>query len=101
MIQRLVPLLLCVPLSAQSPKLNAAVQRVVSEISEQRIAASLRKLESFETRHVLSDQDDLNRGIGAAQRWLHQQFSSLSPRFEVHYDRFKAEKSARVDRDVE
>jgi Zn-dependent M28 family amino/carboxypeptidase len=92
-----------VHLYAQAPhtRLNPVVQEIVAEISEDRIAAHLKKLESFGTRHIASDKDHSTRGIGAAQRWLHQEFSSYSPRLEVHYDTFVAKKAARVPEDVE
>jgi hypothetical protein len=92
-----------VHLYAQAPhmRLNPVVEEIVAEISEDRIAAHLKKLESFGTRHIASEKDDAKRGIGAAQRWLHQEFSSYSPRLEVHYDSFVAKKAARVPEDFE
>lgn len=97
----LVCLLLSFGAAGQPAKFNPTVKRIVDDISEARIRASLRKLESFGTRHVLSSQDDHVRGIGAAQRWLHQTLTSYSPRIEVYYDAFTAEKSSRIDHDVE
>jgi hypothetical protein len=91
---------------AQTPSnsLNPMVERIVGEISEQRIAATLQKLESFGTRYVLSPQDDPANGIGAAKRWIHDQFQSYSPRLEVSYQNFAVQKGARqgqIIRDVE
>lgn len=92
--------------SAQTPAsgLNPTVEKIVGEVSEQRIAAALQKLESFGTRYVLSPQDDPVQGIGAAKRWLHDQFESYSPRLKVSYQNFAVQKGARqgqILRDVE
>ena len=68
--------------------LNPSVKQVVDDISEERIAATLKKLESFGTRHVLSANDDPSHGIGAAKRWIHDEFQSYSPRLQVSYQTF-------------
>src|SRR5882672_7404233 len=83
-------LLAAVPGVAQTqpPKINSGVKQIVAAVSEERIAATLKKLESFGTRHTLSPQDDTAHGIGAAMRWLHDEFESYSPRLEVSYQRF-------------
>jgi hypothetical protein len=92
--------------SAQTPasSLNPTVEKIVDEISQQRIAATLQKLESFGTRYVLSSQDDPVHGIGAAKQWIHDQFQSYSPRLEVSYQNFSVKKGARqgqIIRDVD
>ncbi len=91
---------------AQPPlsSMNPAVKEIVGEVSEDRIAAILQKLESFGTRHVMSSQTDPEHGIGAAQRWLVEQFKSYSPRLEVRVETFTLHKGAgrgAVLRDVE
>ena len=65
---------------AQSPpnRLNPAVVKIVEALSEERIAASMKKLESFGTRYVLSE-DAPDGGIAAAQRWLFEEFKSYRP----------------------
>jgi hypothetical protein len=73
---------------------NPAVKAIVEEISEERIAAILKKLESFGTRHVMSDQKDPEHGIGAAQRWIFEQLQSYSPRLQVRYETFTLHKGA-------
>jgi hypothetical protein len=94
------------PASAQTPdtRINPTVRQIVDAISEQRMAATLRKLESFGTRYVLSAQDDPAHGIGAAKRWIHDELKSYSPRLEVSYQDFTIKKGARqgqIIRDVE
>src|SRR5258707_9563828 len=76
------------PASGQTPgkSRNPAVKKIVEAVSQERIAATVRKLESFETRNPLSDFDSPDRGAGAARRWIHEQFESCSPRLQVRYD---------------
>ncbi len=59
-------------------KLNPQIEKIVSEISAKNIEASIRKLVSFGTRHTLSSQDDPNRGIGAARRWIKAEMDRYS-----------------------
>src|SRR5580658_6026529 len=97
---------LACPAPAQTPdtRINPTLRRIVDAISEQRIAATLQKLEGFGTRYVLSAQDDPAHGIGAAKRWIHDEFASYSPRLEVSYQDFSIKKGARqgqIIRDVE
>ena len=85
-------------------RLNPTVKEIVDSISEQRITAILKKLESFGTRYVLSAEDDPVHGIGAAKRWIHDELQSYSPRLEVGYQDFTVRKGARqgqIIRDVE
>jgi hypothetical protein len=103
-IQALVAgLLLTVPLSSQTPPsaLNPAVQHVVSEVSEQRIAWIMQKLESFGTRHVMSAKDDSQQGIGAAARWIYSELQSYSPRLEVRYQPFSVKRAGSYATDAE
>ncbi len=93
-------------LFAQQPEtgLNPTVKRIVDAISEDRIAATLKRLEGFGTRYILSAQDDPVHGIGAAKRWIHDELQSYSPRLQVSYQNFSVKKGARqgqVIRDVD
>ena len=94
--------LFTLPAAAQTqpPKINPAVTQIVAAISEQRIAATLKKLESFGTRHTLSPQDDPAHGIGAAMRWLHDEFQSYSPRLEVSYQPFTIQRGGTAGGEV-
>ena len=76
-----------VALFSQQPetRLNPTVKQIVDSISEERIAATLKKLEGFGTRYILSSQGDPVHGIGAAKRWIHDQLQSYSPRLQVSY----------------
>lgn len=82
--------------------LNPRVQKVVSEVSEDRIKAIIEKLASFGTRNTLSSQDDPERGIGAARKWIFSQFQSYSPRLQVRYDRWRVKKQGqRIFKDID
>jgi Peptidase family M28 len=94
------------PLFPEEPeaRLNPAVKQIVDGVSEDRIAATLKKLEGFGTRYILSAQDDPAHGIGAAKRWIHDELQSYSPRLQVSYQDFSIKKGGRrgqVIRDVD
>jgi hypothetical protein len=85
-------------------RLNPTIQKMVDSISEERMAGTLRKLEGFGTRYILSAQDDPSHGIGAAKRWIHDELAGYSPRLQVSYQNFTIKKGGRrgqVIRDVE
>jgi hypothetical protein len=86
---------------AQFKTVNPTVKKVVETVSEERIAEILKKLEGFETRNIFSEDDSPTRGIGAARRWIADQFKSYSPRLEVRFDSYKVKKKGRIVRDVE
>jgi hypothetical protein len=105
---RLTPILLLIGSSlanAQYKTINPRVARIVSEISDERITATQKKLETFGTRQLFSSQDDPNRGIGAARKWIYEQFRGYSPRLEVSYDQYKVKKdesrASRIPSDVD
>src|SRR5258708_33686248 len=94
-----------VPVFAQYKSVNPKVAKIVSEISEERITETLKKLEGFGTRNIYSSQDDPQRGIGAARKWIYAQLQSYSPRLEVSYDQYRVKKvearNSRVNKDVD
>jgi Zn-dependent M28 family amino/carboxypeptidase len=82
-----VPLLLATAgLSAQTTPPDTTVQKIVAEISPERIAAAVKTLAGFETRGNYSDPNQKTRGVGAARRWIFAQFQGYSQRLEVSYD---------------
>ena len=97
--------LTAVALSAQYKTQNPQVAKIVSEVDEHKIADILKKLESFGTRNILSTQDNPTRGVGAARKWIYEQFQSYSPKLEVSFDQYKLKKiegrASRVPRDVD
>lgn len=82
-------------------RLDPMIQKIVSEISDERVAAIMQKLGSFETRNLSSDPTQTNRGIGAARQWILEEFKSYSPRLQVSFDTYTIKKAPRVYKDVE
>ena len=78
-MRKLIPLvaLLASPLAAQSapPPEDPAVS-----VSQERLRADIDTLVGFGTRHTLSEQDNPERGIGAAVDWGLAEFGRISQR---------------------
>jgi Zn-dependent M28 family amino/carboxypeptidase len=74
---------------APPPAGNPALYAIGTAPSAARVEADVRKLVSFGTRHTLSDQTSDTRGIGAATRWIHDEFERISKQcggcLEVRY----------------
>jgi len=68
------------PASAQSPNDQTAARLapILTAVSSENLERSVRTLVGFGTRHTLSDTLSPTRGIGAARRWVHAQFDSIS-----------------------
>ena len=81
--------------------MDAHVVRLVGEVSEDRLGAVLKKLESFGTRNTLSTADSPTRGIGAARQWIFDELRRYSPRLDVSFDTYRIAKQGRITRDVE
>ena len=75
-------------LVAQPADLDPRIARILDEVSEQRLADLLKRLQGFETRHTLSTQESPTRGIGAAAQWIHDELARSSPRLEVSFDTY-------------
>jgi hypothetical protein len=94
----------CVPtLRAQAPPadVDPRVARLVEAVSEERLARTLQRLASFETRHTLST-DAAGRGIGAAREWMLEELRGASPRLQASFDTYQVPRQGgRVTRDVE
>src|SRR5262245_34881507 len=83
------------------PDLDPRIVKLVQSVSEERLIAILKKLESFGTRHTLSSIDKPDKGIGAARQWILQEMTSYSPRLQVAFDTHVAPKQGRITREVE
>jgi Zn-dependent M28 family amino/carboxypeptidase len=84
------------------PPSDPRIAKLVGEVSPARLEATLKKLEGFETRHLLSAVDTPGRGIGAARQWILDEMKSYSPRLQVSFDTYRIPKQGeRVTRDVE
>jgi len=88
--------------AAQEHAVNPQIKKVVDQVSEARLRATIEKLVSFGTRHLLSPQDDPNHGIGAARQWIFNEMKSYSPRLQVRYDKWHVKKQGqRIVRDTD
>jgi hypothetical protein len=79
------------------------IDKIVAEISPQRIEGYIRKLVGFETRHTMSDTTSDTRGIGAARRWIKSELErcGAGTRMQVAFDSHVAPVSARISRPTE
>jgi len=83
--------------SAQEKTLQPRVGEAIEAVSEERIAATIRKLASFPTRNTLSSE-----GIAAARQWIFDEFRGYSPRLQVSLEHFRVKKAdERIFRDVD
>jgi hypothetical protein len=64
--------------SAPQPTPDPTIQRWVNEISAKTLEADVRKLVSYGTRHTLSDTQSKTRGIGAARKYVFDEFKKYS-----------------------
>jgi hypothetical protein len=97
-------LLLVLPLAALADEnaVNPQVQKIVDDVSQQRIHDIIAKLVSFGTRNTMSAQDDPNHGVGAAREWIFHELQSYSPRLHVRFDKWHVKKKApRIFKDVD
>lgn len=95
-------ILAAIALPALAATADPDIERLVSDISSDRIAETVRHLAAFETRGNFTDPSLPNRGIGAARRWISDRFKSFSPRLEVSFDPYRVKKQGtRILREVE
>lgn len=82
------------------------IQEIVGAVSAARIERDIRTLVGFGTRHTLSDTVSQTRGIGAARRWIYDEFQRISQAcdgcLEVMYqsDLVKGDTATRIKEDV-
>ena len=78
------------------------IDKIVKEISPQRIEAIIRKLVSFKTRHTMSETESDTVGIGAARRWIKAEMEKCGAgKLQVAFDSHIAPVSARISRPTE
>ncbi|HEY5080050.1 MAG TPA: M28 family metallopeptidase [Opitutaceae bacterium] len=75
-----------------APVKDPEIQKMVGDISEERIQRSIFVLASFKTRHTLSDPLPSGDGIGGAASWIRAEFDRVSAasggRLRVDLDTF-------------
>jgi hypothetical protein len=81
------------------------IDKIVGEISPQRIEGYVRKLVGFKTRHTMSDTVSDTVGIGAARRWIKSELEKCGAqsgeRLQVAFDSHITPVSARISRPTE
>ncbi len=80
LFNQLVQLALVLPLFAQQapPAADNRLYAIIEAVSADRIEHDIRTLAAFGTRNTLSDTVSDTRGIGAARRWIKQEFQRIS-----------------------
>lgn len=63
---------------SSAPKYQPFLKDLAEDISAGRIENDIRTLAGFDNRHTLSDTTSDTRGIGAARRWIKQEFEKIS-----------------------
>ena len=85
---------------AASRTRNPKIAQIIRDIDARRIEESVRKLVSFGTRNTLSEQNNPNRGIGAARDWLFSEFTKAAAqsggRMTVEKQSFEQPKADRI-----
>ena len=78
----------CISLKAQKA---SDFYAIIDAVSEERIEQDIATLAGFGTRHTLSDTLSTKRGIGAARRWIFNEFQSIAKKcdgcIEVSYQK--------------
>jgi len=88
------------------PQTDMRIYDIIQAVSSDRIEKDIRALANFGTRNTLSDTVSQTRGIGAARRFIKQEFDEISKSckgcLEVSYkkDFVKKEEGARIVNDV-
>jgi Zn-dependent M28 family amino/carboxypeptidase len=83
------------------PDADPRIEALVASVSQERLQATVRKLASFGTRSTLSDTISATRGIGAARRWIFEEFRRMSPTLQVAFDRHPVARQGRITREVD
>jgi hypothetical protein len=86
---------------APAGDLDPRIVKLVASISEERLGATLKKLESFETRSSLSSTDSPTRGVGAARAWILAEMKSYSPKLQVSFDSYQVPPQGRITRTID
>jgi len=103
----LTPVIFTCSLAQQAPpRSDARLYSIATSASAERIEDDIRTLVGFGTRHTLSDTVSTTRGIGAARRWIKDEFETISANcdrcLEIFYDRSleKGGEGTRIPRDT-
>lgn len=100
MLSLLVLLVVCLVSSQADAALNPKITSLVQNVSSENVEAVLKKLASFQTRHVHSS-DKEGFGNKAAAEWLQTEFQNLNPRLQVSLNTYELPpQEGRINRDT-
>ena len=81
-------------------KIGKKINNLMSRVSTKRLKKDIQKLVSFYNRNTFSDQASNNKGIGAAARWLLNEFKRINKqtggKMKVYMDSFEPQLSPRL-----
>jgi hypothetical protein len=77
------------------------IAQMLEQVSEERLAAIVEHLASFETRNTMSSTDRPDRGIGAARQWIMDELRSYSPGLQVSFDSYVTPARGRIAQETE
>lgn len=68
------------PAGAQELELKGSdsLRKAAEQVLEQNVASTIKTLQSFKTRNLLSEKKGVNFGIGGARRWLIKEFQKTA-----------------------
>ncbi|ALS98140.1 M28 family metallopeptidase [Lacimicrobium alkaliphilum] len=70
--------MISVPVISAESDVEQQLHDIAARVSAERIEQDIRTLVSFGTRHTLSETQSDTRGIGAARRWIKDEFERIS-----------------------
>ncbi len=77
------------PVSDIVPNVDPAIEALITEVSQQQMMAYVRQLQEFGTRNAFSDTQSDVFGIGAARRWIFNEFVRVgNGRLNVEFQDF-------------
>jgi len=88
-------------LAQAGSELDPRIEKLLEQVSQERLEAILRRLQTFETRNTLSSTDSPAKGIGAARAWILDEMKKSSGRLQVSFDTYRTPRGGRVTRDIE
>ncbi|CAN5884317.1 M20/M25/M40 family metallo-hydrolase [soil metagenome] len=81
--------------------LDPRITRLLEQISEERLAASVERLASYGTRNTMSSVHRPDWGIGAAREWIRSEMQGYSPRLQVSFDSYVTPARGRIPTETE
>ncbi len=79
------------PVSSVTQAVDPDIEALMNAVSEQQLVAYVQTLEGFGTRNTFSETQRDDFGIGAARRWIHDEFLRVNGgALQVDYDDFSA-----------